>query len=219
MKFNLTEVENKIGYHFKDAEILKVAFSHASFTNEKRGEKNNERIEFLGDSVLGFVVADFLFQNTTQDEGDMTAIKQSIVSCKPLVNACNDLKIYENLLVGDKVSVTDKLKENLMESVIGAIYLDGGIEEARSFIYKNLILPNVERKEIFIDYKSKINELSSKKRFSVSYELVEKIGTDNNPTHTVSIVINGKVLATATANGKRQNAEQLVAKIALEKIK
>lgn len=219
MKFNLTEVENKIGYHFKDAEILKVAFSHASFTNEKRGEKNNERIEFLGDSVLGFVVADFLFQNTTQDEGDMTSIKQSIVSCKPLVNACNELKIYENLLVGDKVSVTDKLKENLMESVIGAIYLDGGIEEARSFIYKNLILPNVERKEIFIDYKSKINELSSKKRFSVSYELVEKIGTDNNPTHTVSIVINGKVLATATANGKRQNAEQLVAKIALEKIK
>ena len=219
MKFNLTEVENKIGYHFKDAEILKVAFSHASFTNEKRGEKNNERIEFLGDSVLGFVVADFLFQNTTQDEGDMTSIKQSIVSCKPLVNACNELKIYENLLVGDKVSVTDKLKENLMESVIGAIYLDGGIEEARSFIYKNLILPNVERKEIFIDYKSKINELSSKKRFSVSYELVEKSGTDNNPTHTVSIVINGKVLATATANGKRQNAEQLVAKIALEKIK
>ena len=219
MKFNLTEVENKIGYHFKDAEILKVAFSHASFTNEKRGEKNNERIEFLGDSVLGFVVADFLFQNTTQDEGDMTSIKQSIVSCKPLVNACNELKIYENLLVGDKVSVTDKLKENLMESVIGAIYLDGGIEEARSFIYKNLILPNVKRKEIFIDYKSKINELSSKKRFSVSYELVEKSGTDNNPTHTVSIVINGKVLATATANGKRQNAEQLVAKIALEKIK
>ncbi len=215
MVFHLSEIEKKIEYSFKNPEILRVAFTHASFSNEKRGEKNNERLEFLGDSVLGFVVVDYLFKTTNEDEGDMTVLKQTVVSFKPLCLACNRLKLFEHLLVGDKVLITDKLKENLMESIIGAIYLDGGVEEAKKFIVKNLIKPYLKIGNKTVDYKSKLNELSSKKRFEVSYEVIKKEGLDNNPKHTVAVVINGKRVAKATANGKKQNAEQLVAKKAL----
>ena len=215
MVFELSKVEKIIGYTFKKPEILRVAFTHASFSNEKKGEKNNERLEYLGDSVLGFVVADYLFRTTNEDEGDMTTLKQSIVSFKPLNLACKKLKLSKYLLVGEKVVVTDKLQENLMESVIGAIYLDGGIDEARKFITENLIKPYINVKDKVVDYKSELNELSSKKRFEVSYELLKKEGLDNNPTHTVAVLIDGKVVAKATANGKKQNAEQLVAKKAL----
>ena len=215
MVFELSKVEKIIGYTFKNPEILRVAFTHASFSNEKRGEKNNERLEYLGDSVLGFVVADYLFRTTNEDEGDMTNLKQSIVSFKPLALACKKLNLSKYLLVGEKVVVTDKLKENLMESVIGAIYLDGGVEEAKKFITNNLIKPYINVKDKVVDYKSELNELSSKKRFEVSYELLKKEGLDNNPTHTVAVLVDGKVLAKATANGKKQNAEQLVAKKAL----
>ena len=215
MVFHLSEIEKKIEYSFKNPEILRIAFTHASFSNEKRGEKNNERLEFLGDSVLGFVVTDYLFKTTNEDEGDMTVLKQAVVSFKPLSLACNRLKLFNYLLVGDKVAITDKLKENLMESIIGAIYLDGGVEEAKKFIVKNLIKPYLKIGNKVVDYKSELNELSSKKRFEVSYELIKKVGLDNNPTHTVAVFIDGKQLAKATANGKRQNAEQLVAKKAL----
>ena len=215
MVFHLSEIEKKIEYSFKNPEILRVAFTHASYSNEKRGEKNNERLEFLGDSVLGFVVTDYLFRGTNEDEGDMTMLKQAVVSFKPLSLACDKLKLASYLLVGEKVQITEKLKENLMESVIGAIYLDGGLDEAQKFIVKNLIKPYLVLGGKVLDYKSELNELSSKKRFEVGYELIEKTGLDNNPTHTVAVLIDGKRVATATANGKRQNAEQLVAKKAL----
>ena len=215
MVFHLSEIEKKIGYSFKNPEILRVAFTHASFSNEKRGEKNNERLEYLGDSVLGFIVADYLFRSTNEDEGDMTTLKQSVVSFKPLSLACKKLKLSNYLLVGEKVVITDKLQENLMESLIGAIYLDGGIEEAKRFIIKNLINAYLNQKIKTVDYKSELNELSSKKHFDVSYELLKKVGLDNNPTHTVAVLINGEIVAKATASGKKQNAEQLVAKKAL----
>lgn len=215
MVFQLSEIEKIIGYSFNNPEILRVAFTHASFSNEKKGEKNNERLEFLGDSVLGFIVAEHLFKNTNEDEGDMTQLKQSIVSFKPLSSTCKKLKLANYMFIGDKVAITDKLQENLMESLIGAMYLDGGIEPCKKFIVKNLINAYLTVGQKVIDYKSELNELSSKKRFNVEYELIKKTGLDNNPTHTVAVLIDGKVIAKATAGGKKQNAEQLSAKKAL----
>lgn len=220
MIFNLTEVQRKIGYEFKCSELLRVAFTHASYSNEKKGEKNNERLEFLGDSVLGFIVTDYLFKNTDENEGDMTENKQLIVSFKPLSSACKRLKLYENLIVGENVVVTEKLQENLMEAVIGAIYLDGGIDEAKKFIYNNIINKiKLKSNTKFVDFKSKLNELSTKKKFTVTYETQGKKGMDNDPSFTVSVYIDGKKVATSTAKGKKQNAEQLVAKKALEYLK
>lgn len=220
MIFNLTEVQRKIGYEFKNAELLRVAFTHASYSNEKKGEKNNERLEFLGDSVLGFIVTDYLFKATNEDEGDMTENKQRIVSFKPLSSACKRLKLHDNLIVGENVSVTEKLQENLMEAVIGAIYLDGGLDEAKKFIYNNIINKiKLKANETNVDYKSKLNELSSKKKFKVSYETVGNNGTDNAPVFTVNLLIDGKKVASSIAKGKKQNAEQLVAKKALAYLK
>ncbi|MBO7215110.1 MAG: hypothetical protein J6V66_06425, partial [Clostridia bacterium] len=171
----------------------------------------------LGDSVLGFIVTDYLFKFTNEDEGDMTENKQLLVSFKPLSSACKRMKLYENLILGENVKVTEKLQENLMEAVVGAIYLDGGIEEARKFIYNNIINKiDLKSSTKFVDYKSKLNELSSKNHFTVSYETVGKKGMDNDPTFTVSIFINGEKVASSTAKGKKQNAEQLVAKKAIE---
>lgn len=218
MIFNLASVQKKLGYAFKNPEIIRVAFTHASFSNEKKGEKNNERLEFLGDSVLGFIVTDYLFRTSKDSEGSMTERKQSIVSFKPLSSACKRLKLSEELVVGENVTVTEKLQENLIEAVIGAIYLDGGIEEAKKFIYNNIINNSLKTAKQPIDYKSKLNELSSKKKFSVSYETVSKKGMDNDPTFTVSLFIDGKKVASSTAKGKKQNAEQLVAKKALSLI-
>ena len=220
MIFNLTEVLKRIGYDFKDSNLLRVAFTHASFSNEKKGEQNNERLEFLGDSVLGFVVADYLYNKSGADEGDMTENKQLIVSFKPLSGACKRLKLSEHLIVGENVTVTEKLQENLIEAVIGAIYLDGGIEQAKKFIYNNIINKiKLKSNSEPIDYKSKLNELASKKRFSVTYETVAKKGLDNDPTHTIQLLIDGKKLVSSTAKGKKQNAEQLCAKKALEILK
>ncbi len=219
MIFNLADVEKKLGYHFKNPDVIRVAFTHASFSNEKLGEKNNERLEFLGDSVLGFIVTDYLFRRGNDDEGNMTEYKQALVSFKPLSTACKNLKLYKDMLVGENVTVTEKLQENLMEAVIGALYLDGGLEEAKKFIYKNIIDKMAGKgKERLVDYKSKLNELSSKQKFTVSYEMVGKKGMDNDPSYTVSVFIDGKKVATATAKGKKQNAEQKVAQKAIEYI-
>ncbi len=219
MIFNYADVERKIGYNFKTPDIIRIAFTHASFSNEKRGEKNNERLEFLGDSVLGFVVTDYLFRRGNDDEGDMTEYKQALVSFKPLSTACKRLKLHKDMLVGENVVVTEKLQENLMEAVIGALYLDGGLEVAKKFIYKNIIDQlSIKGNERLVDYKSKLNELSSKQKFKVFYKTVDKKGMDNDPTYTVSVFINEKKVATATAKGKKQNAEQKVAQKAIEKI-
>lgn len=219
MIFHLTDVQNAVGYVFKSPELLLKAFTHASYSDEKKGEKNNERLEFLGDSVLGLVVAEHLFTSTNMTEGEMTVEKQGIVSAKPLSLACKKLGIDSYLLVGENVTITDNLRENLIESLIGALYLDGGIEEAKKFIFKNLIGKRTSKKGLRIDdYKSKLNELASKNKFTVKYELLSKDGADNDPSYTVAVIIEGKQVCKATATGKKQNAEQLVARKALQRI-
>ena len=135
MKINYGFVEKIIGYEFGDKELLLNAFTHASFANEKAGEKNNERLEFLGDSVLGLVVSEYLYKLGELSEGKMTFKKQSIVSSKPLASVCYNLGIESELLLGENVKITDNLRENLVESLIGAMYLDGGYEPCKNFIY------------------------------------------------------------------------------------
>jgi ribonuclease-3 len=163
------------------------------------------------------VVADYLFKSAYKVEGKMTEEKKQYVSKAPLSKACKHLKIDKYLLVDENVEISIDLQENLMESLICAIYLDGGIEPAKKFIYDNIInkfdiIGNVKCK----DYKSELNELSSKKRVDVDYVEVKRSGLDNNPKFTVRLLINGKKIAESTATGRKQNAEQLVAKKGIE---
>ena len=222
MLFLLADAQNKIGYKFKDSLLLRQCFTHASYANEHKGEKDNERLEFLGDSVLGLIITEYLYKNKREDEGGMTADKQKIVSTKPLAEATRRLQIENYLLVGgdDNRTITDKVCENLFESVIVGIYLDGGYDEAKKFVLTNLI-PAFEKTEkaIAIDYKSELNELVQKRKLGViKYKVLDKLGNEHQPVFKVSVSLNGEELAVGKG-GSKKSAEQSGAKTAIQKLK
>ena len=220
MIFYLTEVEQKIGYAFKDKELLRHCFTHASYHNDSKCKRDNERLEFLGDSVLGFVVADYLFKNKHNDEGTMTELKQGIVSTKPLSHAIDKLGLHNYLLKNQTLKVTDKLKENLFEAVVAGIYLDGGLEEARKFIMKNLVLIVKDASMLSQnDFKSQINEYCAKQKLgTVKYKLKSKKGSDHDPVFEVLATLNDEVLSSGSGKSKKI-AEQKAAETALKKLK
>ncbi len=220
MIFYLTEVQQIIGYEFKNSDLLRLCFTHASYAPELKNSKDNERLEFLGDSVLGFVVTDYLFKNKRQDEGRMTEDKQGIVSTKPLAQAIDRLGLHKYLLRNETLKITDRLKENLFEAIVAGIYLDGGLEEARSFIMKNLVYTLKDINSVTAnDFKSQINEYSAKHKFgTIKYKLKSKKGSDHEPTFEVEAILNGKVLSTGVGKSKKL-AEQKSAELALKKLK
>ncbi len=221
--FNYTNCESILGYVFNNKTLLETAFTHASYTNEHKDSTNNERLEFLGDSILGFIVAEYFYKNNDSKEGELTRLKQSLVSKEPLSFAIDKLGLFEFLIVGesvDKENLTTKktLSENLFEAIVGAIYLDGGIDFAKDFVYDNLISSEVLSKKFVIrtDYKSKLQEFCDKRKLGkVEYVLMEKLGPDHNPSFSVCVIIKGASIAKGTAGSKKQ-AEQESAKNALD---
>lgn len=216
----MTEVENKIGYTFKNKDLLRQCFTHASYHNDNKKKRDNERLEFLGDSVLGFVVADYLYKNKHNDEGVMTENKQGIVSKKPLASAIDKLSLDGYLLKNETLKVTDSLKENLFEAIVAGIYLDGGLEEARKFIIKNLISKLKDLNGVTSsDFKSEINEFCAKQKLgTVKYKDKSKKGSDHDPIFEVQAILNDKVLATGSGKSKKL-AQQNAAQTALKKLK
>ncbi len=216
MFFNACEIEKKIGYKFKNPNILKECFTHPSYLNIQKGENDYDRLEYLGDSVLGFVVADYLFRKSNDNEGRLTESKKNIVSSKPLAMAMSKLGVDVYILKSLHLNVTDKIRENLFEALVGALYLDGGLEVAKEFIYKNLInLEHIVNK----DAKSELNEYASKNRLGdVEYVLVSKIGLDNAPTFTVKVLVGGQEFSISEGKSKKM-AEESAAKKALYKLK
>ncbi len=216
MLFTANEIYKKIGYKFKDLEILKECLTHPSYQYIEKGKNDYDRLEFLGDSVLGFVVADYVFRKSNDNEGKLTECKKNIVSSRPLAVAMTNLGIEEYMLKSQFLNVTDKMKENLFEALVGAIYLDGGLKEAKKFIYKNLIEAEciVEK-----DAKSSLNEYSSQNRIGdVEYVLISKTGLDNAPIFKVKLLINGKEIAVGEGKSKKK-AEESAAELALLKLK
>ncbi len=223
MLFFHSGAQENIGYEFKNSQLLRQCFTHASYANEHRGEKDNERLEFLGDSVLGLIITEYLFKNKREDEGGMTSDKQKIVSTKPLANAIRKLGIEDYLLVsGENSSIlTDKVCENLFESIVGGIYLDGGYDEAKKFVYKTLIpeFEKIIKNKKDGDYKTQLNELVSKRKLGVlRYVTVDKKGSDHNPNFIMAVLINGNEIAQGEG-GSKKSAEQLAAKKTLQILK
>ncbi len=219
MVFLLTEAQSKIGYEFKNVDILRQCFTHPSYTNEHKQEKDYERLEFLGDSVLGFIVADYLFKTKSESEGDMTEDKKNTVSKYPLSKATEKLGIANFLLTGGNFQMTDSVRENLFEAIVGGIYLDGGIAPAKNFVYKNLLSEKFAEKPIVKDFKSLLNEYSSKRKLGIPhYKTVGKTGKDNAPVFKIQLELNGEIIAESTGASKKI-AEQKCAEQALEKLK
>lgn len=218
MLFYLDDVQKKLGYVFKDDSLLRRCFTHPSYTNEHKNALHNQRLEFLGDSVLGLIVANKVYEITPElSDGEMTKIKQSLVSGAPLAAAIENTGLDKYLLVSDSFAdeITDKMREDLFEAIVGALYVDGGVAVAEKFINENLTIKRSNK----TDYKSMLNEYCAKKRIGeATYKIVSQTGADNSPTFTTSLHVGGVFVANGVGKSKK-NAEQEAAKIALKALK
>ena len=224
MIFDSEKVQRIIGYSFKDERLLKTAFTHKSFHSKGEKQYNNERLEFLGDSLLGFIVADHLYKKCKgKDEGIMTKEKHSLVSTKPLAQAIKNLALNEYIIQGESLDynagTNDRLLENLFEALVAALYLDGGFEVAKNFVVKNLLQTQASTSENFNeDYKSSLQIYTQSKKLGIpTYETVAKTGPEHNPQFTIAVIVAGKTVAVGSGTNKSR-ASQDAARRAINKL-
>lgn len=215
----LHELEKVLNYTFKNKDILREALTHKSYVAERRQNKDNERLEFLGDSVLGLVVAGHLYNRlTTKEEGVLSKIKSNLVSRHNLYFWAKDLALGQYMLLGQgEISTGGREREsilsNAMEAVIGAIYLDGGFDEASRVIQAWLDTQKME--EDSGDYKSILQEYLQKRgKAAPSYEVLSTIGPEHDKIFTVRVCLKEKELGTGKGKNKKA-AQQEAAKAAL----
>jgi ribonuclease-3 len=226
----LEPLERRIGYRFKDRGLLEHALTHRSRVHEDAsgGVFDNESLEFLGDSVLGFVIADMLFREFPQhNEGQKSKLKASIVSAASLARLGEKLDLGAFLILGRGEEKTGGRRKHALiadcyEALIAAIYLDGGIEPTRTFIERQFadLIEEAKRtgvQAIFTeDYKSALQEwLQSHDRGLPTYRLAAEIGPAHRRRFEVEVVVGGQTLARAEGKSKKE-AAQGAAKMALE---
>lgn len=224
MIFDSQKIQQLIGYTFKNETLLRTAFTHKSYHGNDF-KINNERLEFLGDSILGFVVSDYLYHlKSKKNEGTMTQLKQTYVSTKPLAKAIRNLGVSEYLICGQSInyeaSTNDRFLENLFEALVGAIYLDGGFDQAQIFIKNNLLDNRISSKNAdeICDYKSKLQIYTqSKKMGAPVYETIAKTGPEHNPQFTVAVLIAGKKVAVGNGTNKAMASQEAACR-AIKKI-
>lgn len=213
---NLKEFENRIGYTFKDINLLKLALTHSSYGNEVHHDKhrNNERLEFLGDAVLEITVSEYLFEKyKLQPEGGLTKLRASIV-CEPTLAVCaREIGLNDMLYLGKGEEMTggrfrDSITSDALEAVLGAIYQDGGIECAREFVRKH-ILNDIDRKQLFVDSKSILQEkIQAEYKDGPVYELISESGPDHSKEFKVNVLVDGKVVGEGTGRTKKAAEQQ-----------
>ena len=222
----LEELQDKIGYRFQNTELLKQALTHSSFANEQKINKlkDYERLEFLGDAVLELVSSEFLFrENPQMPEGQLTKLRASMV-CEPALAYCaKDIDLGSYILLGRGEEYTggryrSSITSDVMEAIIGAIFLDGGIENAKKHIYR-FILSDLENKILFLDSKTILQEeIQKKKDAQLRYELIGESGPDHNKQFTVDAYLNDVLIGSGIGRTKKA-AEQQAAYEALLKMK
>ena len=224
--YTMERLEERIGYQFHKKELLKQALTHSSYTNEQKNQKmaNYERLEFLGDAVLELVSSEYLFQaHKSVPEGELTKRRASMV-CEPSLAFCaKDLELGRFMLLGKGEESTggrnrDSIIADGMESLIGAIYLDSGMEEARKFIYR-FVLNDLENKQLFYDSKSNLQEVvQANFKADLSYELAGESGPEHNKSFTVRVRLGKELLGEGSGKTKKA-AEQQAAYQALLKLR
>ena len=226
MRDKLKELEQKIGYTFRDPELLQRAMMHSSYTNEKHIPKHmcNERLEFLGDAVLELVSSEFLFcRSPKMPEGKLTKLRASMV-CEPSLAMCaRDIGLGGYLYLGKGEESTggrqrDSVTSDAMEALIGAVYLDGGFTNAKEFIHK-FILKDLEDKQIFYDSKTILQEIVQAGAMGgISYRLTGEEGPDHNKSFCVEVLIGDAVFGSGKGRTKKA-AEQQAAYRAILKLR
>lgn len=220
--------EEKTGVKFNDESLLTRAFTHRSYLNENREDsdmKHNERLEFLGDAVMELVTTDYLFRNfPKKNEGDLTAFRASLVNTQTISECSTELGFNEYLLLSkgeakDTGRARQYILANTFESVIGAIYLDQGYDEAKKFIEKFLIvkLAKILAEGTWIDAKSKLQEfIQEKMSLTPTYKITKEVGPDHDKKFTVGLFYGDEKIAEGEGKSK-QEAEQTVAREVLVK--
>ncbi|MBQ3793064.1 MAG: ribonuclease III [Lachnospiraceae bacterium] len=221
MSHSIEELQEKIGYVFQDQSLLKQAITHSSYANERKVNKvpDYERIEFLGDAVLELVSSEYLYKEYPEcKEGKLTKIRASLV-CEQSLAFCADtidLGQYLNLGKGEELTGgrhRASIIADVVEAIIGAIYLDSGFEEAKSFIHR-LILSDIQEKQLFYDAKTILQELVQKEGHALRYDLVKEEGPEHNKVFYVDVYEEENYLASGSGHSKKL-AEQHAAYAAL----
>lgn len=225
----IKELEEKIGYDFRDIQLLFESLTHSSYANEnkKKSIAHNERLEFLGDAVLSIVISEYLYNKLhTFQEGELTKIRASIV-CEPsLANCSKKLNIGKYILLGKGEEVTGgrervSILADTFEALIGAIYLDGGLGQAQKFILKSLkdTIEDAISGRVYQDYKTHLQEyIQSENSERILYEVIHEEGPDHNKIFHVHVRVGDKILGTGIGKSKKE-AEQSAAKEALKEVR
>jgi ribonuclease-3 len=228
-KEKLKELERTVGYEFKDTACLLLALTHSSYANEKKAAdlKSNERLEFLGDSVLNIIISDYIYRkHPGLPEGEMTKTRAAIV-CEASLTKCADrIRLGDYLFLGKGEENTGgrtrpSILSDAFEALIGAIYLDGGIAEAGRFILKFIddIYPDTGRENAFRDYKTMFQEIIQKQGdHRISYRILDEKGPDHDKTFRAQVLVGNAPCGEGTGRSKKE-AEQNAAKDALGNMK
>lgn len=210
-----SELAKKLGVKFKDIDYLTTAVAHRSYLNEhpKFRLGHNERLEFLGDAVIELVVTEYLFENYPNPEGDLTNWRASLVNANTLGDLCKELEVEDYLLLsrGESKDKSSKARlyilANAFEAVVGAIYLDQGYKAADKFLKRYLLvkLPEILEKKLYLDPKSRFQEVAQEK-FSITpgYEVLKETGPDHDKKFTVGVYIGNEKVAEGKGTSKHE---------------
>ena len=219
----LVKLEKEIGYEFKNEELLKTALTHTSYAYEKKIE-SNEKLEFLGDSILEFISSKYIYENYSNlKEGEMTKVRAAVVCEESLHEVAKKHNFSDFLRLGKserayKKEVRPAIMADSIEAVIAAIFLNGGIKPVEKFIIKNL-KDSIEEATKHIgekDYKTVLQEILQKKgNVKIEYKIIEEKGPDHDKTFIAEVYCNGKPFSRGTGKSKK-NAEMEAARIALK---
>ena len=215
----------KLKIVYKDIAIYEQALTHPSYNGDANTKHQDyEKLEFMGDAVLGYVTADLVYKNRPEmSEGNLTKLRSVLVSTKPLAAYARSIDLPDYIRIGhsitqNQVKESDKILENVLEALVGAIYLDAGLKTAYGLI-KKLLIKDIRNYDVddLTDYKSKLQEeIQAESRDAVQYVTVEQSGPAHDRTFKVNVLFNGIVLGTGEGKSKKK-AEEMAAKSALSK--
>ncbi len=218
---NFAEVEKKLGYRFSNKELLETALTHTTYANTYNVE-SNQRLEFLGDAVLGVTVAEFLYRNFNDREGVLSKMRSNLVDEENLSKVIDKMHLKEHLRVAEggskELQNLHSVKADLFEAILGAIFLDSNFHTAQGWCLNKLGIDKSNAKKKIVatkDYKSMLQEAMQQQGKKVAYKIIKQEGKPHEREYTIQIAIDGELGKTATSTSKKM-AEMEVAKITLK---
>ncbi|SHD76984.1 ribonuclease III [Schnuerera ultunensis] len=225
----LERLQAEIKYNFQDIKLLNTSLTHSSYANENKGKNSvsNERLEFLGDTVISLVVSDYLYKRFSEfPEGELTKRRASVVCESSLAFAARKINLGEYLLLGKGEEATggrerDSILADALEALTGAIYVDGGLKKTEKYLlglFEQEVIYALSKGTLFIDYKTELQEVLQKKTKSrIEYKVEKEVGQDHNKKFYMNVIVENKIIGSGMGRNKKE-AEQMAAKQALLKI-